>query len=162
MYLGPNEIKQVVDLDGDSVNILLVNGDKLVWSKSMYEYCATEQVSDLTTLGDARLLNITQKVVKVFLDEDITIDEIETVMPQVSNFLTEKAEAANALLWRPHMRNNPEDKTLSGLQVLKRRTLRDLDSIFTFINEKSTDTSGGQSDTSSSEGDSPDSGDTKG
>lgn len=161
MYLGPDKVSTVVDSEDGSVSIALENGKGLVWSKSMYEFCAMEEPTTETELFDARLLRGTQVVIEAFLKEDIYISEIESILPRISNFLNEKLDAASAILWRPHMRNNPIDKSLSGLQVTKERTLNDLDSIFK-SNAQDKNTDSRESDTSSSKGDSSDSGDTKG
>ncbi len=109
------------------------------------------------------MLRTTQAIVHALLSVDIYTHEIPTIVVRLDNFLNEKLDAATAKMWRPHMKNNPKDQNLSGLQVLHERTLGDLDDYLTPPeNGENKDSSTGQGDITPPKGDSPATGDTKG
>jgi len=166
MYLGPDKIMTAVDENNGMVTITLENGTVLKWKKIMFEFCQTKEPSNVTELADSRALKVVQLLVKTLMEVDVKLSELPTVMVRMENFINEKLDAATGRLWRPYMKNDPQDEGASGLQVLQERTISDLDGLLISKNksdngqDNNKDT--GQSDNPSSEGDRPAAGDTKG
>jgi len=114
-YYGQQKIKDF-EITGERVILDLDNDTQVELSGKMAEVAVTEKKLDLTELREARLNPVAKAILKLYLDWDIKISEIEYVSTLAATSLNENIKEATEKLWGVGI----EDKTTQDVdKVLK-------------------------------------------
>ena len=130
-YIGPNQIKgarlsdrktylgkEIVEITYEPIlnptTNISYDQPKEEFPQEMVGKIVTEKQSDLTTLRDAFVKPIVEKIIMIMLEAEIQIVDIEYALAQTSNSLNVHLEKANEILWKKDLMK----RTLADIQKI--------------------------------------------
>lgn len=96
-YIGDKAIQSFQD--GERVDITFEDGTHLQLPKKMYEASHTFEPIDATKLQERRVLALIPEMMRLFLEWEICIQDIEVLFAWTSNLINNKLGTANEKLW---------------------------------------------------------------
>ena len=98
-YYGPNEVVDIQDVDNSLHELSLSNGEKVVLSTKMLAETVKENAVSLTELRDARCFPVVSEILKIMLEWNVAIDEIDFIDQRVIMSINESMKKADEKLW---------------------------------------------------------------
>jgi hypothetical protein len=111
-FYGPDEVVDIKEVDNSMHEITLSGGKKVVLSTKMLAEVVKEQPQDLTELRNARCFPVVSDILKVLLNWNIKLSEIDFVNQRVIMSLEETHKKANAAIWGKEL----DEQTLQDVQ----------------------------------------------
>lgn len=129
-YIGPDKVKSTEEM-GDMVKVVFENKEIPVFlKKKMYDKSISLSSETATELRTRRLQPIMEDVVKVLMDWDVKICEVEPLFMSITDFLNDKISYASAKLWWSNIKNQPDPKRWHHNEITFERTIGDLNGVF--------------------------------
>lgn len=111
MYIGDKKIKNIEEIDG-KVKVVFEDDSKTTLSRKMYDISLSLDISDATQLQERRVVAVQGEVMKIFLDWDVKLVDLQKLIQWSANFIQQKHEFADEKLWG----NNYLERTIGDLE----------------------------------------------
>ena len=99
-YYGDKEIVSIGDQDKDGIHLITFkDGSKTELSKITIANAVTDKPIDATALRDKRCFPIVAEILKVLLNANVHVAEIEFITQRVIMSINESCKVGNEKLW---------------------------------------------------------------
>lgn len=99
-YYGDKEVESVSDVkENGFVDVKFIDGTSIELMPKMIIGALTESPVDLTKLREARCFPVVVDILKLFLDYNVKIDEIDFISQRVILSINESCKNGNDKLW---------------------------------------------------------------
>lgn len=103
-YYGPNKIDNVVNLEDKTYfgkeRIRLEFKDKNIeLPLAMAEVAVSKEAKDLTGLVNLRIKPVVSRMLAILAEAELSIDEINYIMPDITESVNINIDKANKILW---------------------------------------------------------------
>lgn len=125
-YYGLKEIKDIIKYDDNSSTVIfteesnnVLKGDsQIILSNKIIAVAVTDTPTDATTLREKRCFPVVAEVLKVFLDWNVNISEVDFISQRVIMSINESIKKSSDILWGKPM----QDQTMEDVhKVLLRK-----------------------------------------
>jgi hypothetical protein len=115
-YYGDREVESVSDIkENGFVDVKFIDGTSIELKPKMVESVLTDESIDLTKLREKRCFPVVVKILELFLDFNVKIDEIDFITQRVILSINESCKNGNDKLWG----SQESDRTMNDVhQVL--------------------------------------------
>ena len=98
-FYGQKEIKDII-VDGDKKSVVIFTDDsQIVLPNKMIGVAVTDEATDLTKLRDLRCFPVVAEILKVLLNHNVHIAEIDFISQRVIMSINESCKLGNEELW---------------------------------------------------------------
>jgi len=112
-YYGDREIESISnEIEGGLYEVVFKDKTKVELSKGTISACVTDVPLDATSLRDKRCFPIVSEILKLFLEENVHIKEIDFICDRVIMSINESCKLGNAKLWGA----SEQDQTMAHVQ----------------------------------------------
>lgn len=114
-YFGPLKVRDILEPDENNLAIVLFeDGSSQLVNKEYFDAVSSDKPLDMTGFVNEKMNFLVPKILKVLLDYNIELDDIQYMVNKMHNSINMSLENAEATLWG---------------KPISRRTMRDVDEV---------------------------------
>lgn len=137
-YIGPFKVMGITKDEelktpsgGEIVRVLFESGQVQLMPLKAFEALVTPEATDLTSLGDRKVVLVRDAVIAAIMEWDPNALELQTILQRVSGKISNIYDRASHLLFNKEVYGNPHDETwVPGANFSHYRTISECEAVF--------------------------------
>jgi len=98
MYIGKKKVKESHESDG-RVKVIFEDGSEVAFTPKMFEASLSQEPLDDTLLQERRVVAVQTEIMKLLVDWDMKLVDIQRMYQMSANFIQQKHEFADEKFW---------------------------------------------------------------